>query len=54
MNNKSLPGWTINIDKISNGEIKVMLTDSYGRKTETINIASEETIEKAIGDAFDI
>lgn len=54
MNKKSLPGWTINIDEISNGVFKVILMDNYGRKTETIDIASEETIEKAIGYAFDI
>lgn len=54
MNKKSIPGWTINIDEISNGVFKVTLTDAYGRKAEIIDNATDETIEKAIGDAFDI
>ena len=54
MNKKSIPGWTINIDEISNGAFKVTLTDDYGRKAEIIDNAMDETIERAIGDAFDI
>ena len=54
MNKKSIPGWTINIDEISNGVFKVTLTDAYGRKAEIIDNATDETIEKAISDAFDI
>lgn len=54
MNKKSIPGWTTEIDEISNGVFKVTLTDSYGRKAEIIDNATDETIEKAIGDAFDI
>ena len=54
MNKKSIPGWTINIDEISNGVFKVTLTDCYGRKAEIIDNATYETIERAIGDAFDI
>ncbi len=54
MNKKSIPGWTINIDEISNGVFKVTLTDGYGRKAEIIDNATDETIERAIGDAFDI
>ncbi|MES2829229.1 MAG: hypothetical protein V4687_13790 [Bacteroidota bacterium] len=50
----SIPGWTINIDETSNGVFKVTLTDIYGRKAEIIDNATDETIEKAIGDAFDI
>lgn len=54
MNKKSIPGWTINIDEISNGVFKVTLTDGYGRKAEIIDNATDETIERAICDAFDI
>jgi hypothetical protein len=54
MNKKSIPGWTINIDEISNGVFKVTLTDAYGRVAEIVDNATDETIEKAIGDAFDI
>jgi hypothetical protein len=54
MYKKSIPGWTINIDEISNGVFKVTLTDGYGRKAEIIDNAIDETIERAIGDAFDI
>ena len=51
---KPIPGWTSNIEEISNGVFKVTLTDEYGRKTEVIDNATEETIERAISDAFDI
>ena len=54
MNKKSIPGWTIYIDEISNDVFKITLTDAYGRKAEIIDNATDETIEKAIGDAFDI
>lgn len=54
MNNNSIPGWTINIDEISNGVFKVTLTDGYERKAEIIDNAIDETIERAIGYAFDI
>ena len=51
---KSIPGWTTNIEEISNGVFRVILTDKYGRKAEVIDNASDETIERAISDAFDI
>jgi len=51
---KSIPGWTTNIEEISNGVFRVILTDEYGRKAEVIDNASDETIERAISDAFDI
>lgn len=54
MNKNSIPDWTTYIDEISNGVFKVTLTDAYGRKAEIIDNATEETIERAIGDAFDI
>lgn len=54
MNKKSIPGWTINIDEVSNGVFKVTLTDAYGRKAEIIDNATDETIERVISDAFDI
>ncbi len=54
MNKKSIPGWTISIDEISNGVFKVTLKNGCGRKAEIIDNATDETIEKAIGDAFDI
>jgi hypothetical protein len=54
MNKKSIPGWTINIDEISNGVFKVTLIDAYGRKAEIVDNATDETIERAIGGAFDI
>lgn len=54
MNKNSIPGWTTKIDEISNGVFKVTLTDSYGRKAEIIDNATDETVERAISDAFDI
>lgn len=54
MNKKSIPGWTISIDEISNGVFKVTLLDAYGRKAEIVDNATDETIERAISDAFDI
>ncbi len=54
MKKKSIPGWTINIDEISKGVFKVTLTDVYGRQAEIIDSATDETIERAIEDAFDI
>ena len=54
MTKKSIPGWTISIDGISNGVYKVTLTDACGHKVEIIDNATDETIEKAIGMAFDI
>jgi hypothetical protein len=54
MNKKSIPGWTINIDEISNGVFKVTLTDGNGRKAEIIDNLTDETIERVIGAAFDI
>lgn len=49
-----LPGWKTNIDEISNGVFKVTLIDTDGRKAEIIDNATDETIEQAIGYAFDI
>ena len=54
MNKNSIPGWTTKIDEISNGVFKVTLTDSCGRKAEIIDNATDETVERAISDAFDI
>ncbi len=54
MNKKSIPGWTIYIDEISNGVFKVTLTDAYGRKAEIVDDATDETIERTISDAFEI
>ena len=51
---KSLPGWTTKIDEISNGVFKVTLTDTFGRVAEVIDNASDETINKAYSDAFEI
>lgn len=51
---KSIPGWTLNVNEISNGVFKVTVTALYGSKSEVIGIASDETIEKAISGAFDI
>jgi len=54
MNKNEIPGWTTYIDEISNGVFKVTLKDSFGRKAEIIDNATDETIEKAISYAFDI
>jgi hypothetical protein len=54
MNKKSIPGWTINIDEISDGVFKVTLTDANGRKVEIVDNATDQTIERTISDAFDI
>ena len=54
MNKKSIPGWTIDINEISNGVFKVTLTDAFGRKAEVVDNATDETIERAVSDAFDI
>jgi len=50
----NIPGWTIYIDEISNGVFKVTLTDSFGRKAEVVDDASDATIDKAKDYAFDI
>jgi hypothetical protein len=49
-----LPGWSTQIDEISNGVLKVVLTDQFGRKAEVTDNATNETIERAINDAFEI
>jgi len=54
MNQKPIPGWNLQIDEVSNGVFKVTLTDAYGRIAEIIDSATDETIEKAIGYAFEI
>ena len=54
MNTKSLPGWTIKIDETSNGFFKVTIVDCYGRKAEVTDAATQETIDRALNDAFDI
>lgn len=54
MNKKSIPGWTINIDEISDGVFKVTLTDANGRKAEIVDNATDQTIERTISEAFDI
>lgn len=51
---KPLPGWTIEIDEISNGVFKVTLKDSLGHKAEMIDDHTDLTIEKAKSYAFDI
>lgn len=50
----NIPGWTIYIDEISNGVFKVTLRDSFGRKAEVVDDASDTTIDKAKDYAFDI
>ena len=50
----NIPGWTIHIDEISNGAFKVTLIDSFGRKAEVVDNASDQTITKAKEYAFDI
>ena len=50
----SLPGWSTKIDEISNGVFNVVLTDQFGRKAEVTDNATNETIKKAINDAFEI
>lgn len=54
MDKKSLPGWTTKIDEISNGVFKVTLTDKFGRIAETVDNATDETIDKTLSYAFDI
>jgi hypothetical protein len=51
---KTITGWTANIEEVSNGVFRVILTDEYGRKAEVVGNATDETIEKAISYAFDI
>ena len=49
-----LPNWNTKVEEVSNGVFKVTLTDQLGRKVETSDAATDETIEKAIADAFEI
>lgn len=51
---KYLPDWTIQIDEISNGVFKVTFKDSCGRLAEVTDGAIDKTIERAVGEAFDI
>ena len=50
----NIPGWIIYIDEIANGVFKVTLIDSFGRKAEVVDDASDITINKAKDYAFDI
>lgn len=54
MKKKSIPGWTINVEEISNGVFKVTLKDAYGRIAEIIDYEIDKTIVRALGEAFDI
>jgi hypothetical protein len=54
MNIKSIPGWTIYFDEVSNGVLKVTLTNAQGLKTEITDKATDHTLERAIGVAFNI
>lgn len=54
MSKNSIPGWQTHIDEILNGVFKVIVTDANGRKAEIIDNATDETIERAVGYAFDI
>ncbi len=54
MNKKSIPGWTIYFDEVSNGVLKVTLTNAQGLKTEITDKATDQTLERAIGVAFNI
>lgn len=54
MNKKSIPGWTLVTEEISNGIFKATLTDICGRKAEMIDNTIDETIEKTVSSAFDI
>lgn len=54
MDTKSLPVWTTKIDEISKGVFKVTLTDKFGRIAETVDNATDETIDKTLSYAFDI
>ena len=51
---KLITGWTANIEEVSNGVLRVILTDEFGHKTEVLGNVTDETIEKAVGYAFDI
>ena len=51
---KLFPNWTTKIEEISNGFLKVTLTDSLGRKAEFTGNATDDTINKAYAYAFDI
>ena len=50
----SLPGWTINIDEVSNDVFKITLIDLYGHKAEITDNSIDETIKRAVSYAFDI
>ena len=49
-----LPGWTLEVDEISNGVFKVILKNALGHKAEIIDDVTDGTIEKAKSYAFDI
>ncbi|MBK7290996.1 MAG: hypothetical protein KBF82_14335 [Chitinophagaceae bacterium] len=49
-----LPNWTTTIDEISNGIFKVTLVDKFGRKVETIDNATDDTVKRTIADAFEM
>lgn len=54
MNKKSIPGWTITINEVSNGVFRVTLTNTDGHKVEITDTAIDEVIERAVSDAFEI
>ncbi|QXV67172.1 hypothetical protein FPZ42_01225 [Mucilaginibacter achroorhodeus] len=50
---KSLPGWNLNFDEVSNGCFKFVLTNQYGNKAEVIG-SFDESLKRAKEFAFDI
>lgn len=51
---KTLPGWLLSINEVSNCVYKVILLDAYGRKVEITDTEIDYTIQRVISDAFEI
>lgn len=51
---KTLPGWLLSINEESNCVYKIILQDAYGRKVEITDTEIDNTIQRAISDAFEI
>jgi|GEM_PF-5403354 len=49
---KSLPGWEVEIEEVSNGVFCIKLIDSNNRKIEVVSDDYDAAMQTVIGEAF--